>query len=698
MATATRPGRGALGAPVMRVEEPRIGDWIAGCRIESVLGVGGMGVVYLAEQERLGRKVALKVVKPELAADARFRARFEQEARLTASIDHPHVIPVYQAGDEDGVLSLLMRYVEGTDLRELIALEGPLEPRRAARLVAQVASALDAAHEAGLIHRDVKPANVLVDSRQGEEYAYLSDFGLTKAVESTGEPTKSGQVIGTLDYIAPEQIEGRVGDGRTDGYALGCVLFEALTGRVPFERGSDAARMWAHMHDEPPSVQAINDELERFDVVIRRALAKAPEDRYETAGALGRAAVAAAEGWKAEQALAAAGGGRRARSSRNRMRDGGAATVIEEPEGATAAPVRKRRLPRRIASGVALVALLAAGGAAVLVVLGGRSDSSPEVARGSLSAARTAVVSTSQAADRAGKLDEVRQVGVTAQERLGIVERALRDAGSATDARYRFPTKTALTAERDYLTALASLSAMRNSELTDWKGIRGRLEVAQQRVRAATPRVTSLRLTKATPLIPAVSSLTAGTDSLDRLIRRAATKLKRWQRRVNTARAAASSELAGLQSYAGTMRGYLSRYSTLRAETQTLSDQINAGASYEEAYQGLGGARAARVEVKNGIDALTAPGAMGSPQTSVSSVIGESINAIDDAISGIATYQADVTLTYPTYKDTPGWQRFVDASSRISGEFNGARGRWETSMNGQLETVNTPDLPPRPDV
>ena len=214
------------------------GTEVAGCRIESVLGRGGMGVVYRAVQVSLDRTVALKVIAPELAMDEEFRERFKHEARLAASIEHANVIPVYEAGERDGVLYLIMRYVPGTDLRALIDEEGALEPRRAARLVAQVAAALAAAHDRGLVHRDVKPGNVLISSAAGQEHAYLTDFGIARDLAATRGLTRTGAVVGTLDYIAPERLERPAGDARSDIYALGCVLYETLTGSVPFPRDS----------------------------------------------------------------------------------------------------------------------------------------------------------------------------------------------------------------------------------------------------------------------------------------------------------------------------------------------------------------------------------------------------------------------------------------------------------------------------
>jgi len=273
------------------------GTVFAGCRIEAEAGRGGMGVVYCATHLALDRRVALKLLAPQLASDAGFRARFQQESRLAARIDHPNVVDIYEAGEEDGRLYIEMRWVEGSDLRKEIEDHGRLEPTRAAEIVGQVADALDAAHALGLVHRDVKPANILLGQRRGREHAYLTDFGLTKRVESAGGLTQTGQWVGTLDYIAPEQIRGENVDARTDVYALGGVLAHALTGHVPFERDSDVAKMWGHINDQPPAPSRVVPELPpELDAVVLRAMAKDPADRYQSAGDLGRAAFAAAQG------------------------------------------------------------------------------------------------------------------------------------------------------------------------------------------------------------------------------------------------------------------------------------------------------------------------------------------------------------------------------------------------------------------
>ncbi len=263
------------------------GTTVAGYRVEALIGRGGMGAVYRAEEEGLSRKVALKVIAPELAQDERFRERFLRESQIAASLDHPHVIPIYQAGEEEGLLYLAMRYVEGTDLARLLAEEGALEPRRAVELLSQIAEALDAAHEQGLIHRDVKPSNVLIAEAAGREHCYLGDFGLTKRTGSLSGATAAGDIVGTLEYVAPEQITGDPLDERADVYSLGCVLYECLTGQSPFPRATDVALLWAHVHEEPTPPSKARPELPKeLDTVLARALAKEPGRRYRSAGEL----------------------------------------------------------------------------------------------------------------------------------------------------------------------------------------------------------------------------------------------------------------------------------------------------------------------------------------------------------------------------------------------------------------------------
>lgn len=274
--SGTSPGTGDL--------QP--GPVVAGYRIESRLGSGGMAVVYRARDERLNRLVALKVMDALRAGDEKSRRRFIAEARAVAAVDHPHVIPVHEAGEADGELFIAMRLVSGCDLREIIRREGAASPFRALDLLSPVASALDAAHAAGLVHRDVKPANILIDEGHGRrpDHVYLSDFGLSKGSSTAGMSlTGTGQYLGTPHYSAPEQVRGGPVDGRTDQYALACVAYQLLTGRVPFDRDDGLAILFAHVNADPPALTGPRPDLPAAaDLVMARALAKASADRYPT--------------------------------------------------------------------------------------------------------------------------------------------------------------------------------------------------------------------------------------------------------------------------------------------------------------------------------------------------------------------------------------------------------------------------------
>ncbi len=274
------------------------GDTFAGYRIKRSLGRGGMGVLYLALEPGLERHVALKLIAPEAAADEVFARRFAEESRIAASIEHPNVVPIYAAGEEDGIPFIAMRYVSGSDLGRRLAREGRLEPAAAVGLIAQVGNGLDAIHAAGLVHRDVKPANVLLsETGGGDDHAYITDFGVARNVATESGLTQTGRFVGTLDYVAPEQISGGAVDARADVYALGCLLFKLLTGDVPYPRDGEAARLYAHLNDPPPapSLHATAVPMTLDDVAIR-AMSKEPGDRYPSAGDLGRAAVAALSG------------------------------------------------------------------------------------------------------------------------------------------------------------------------------------------------------------------------------------------------------------------------------------------------------------------------------------------------------------------------------------------------------------------
>jgi YVTN family beta-propeller protein len=263
------------------VSDLRRGSEIAGYRVEALLGRGGMGVVYLAEDLALGRKVALKLRAPELAEDDRFRERFLSESRLAASIDHSRIIPIYEAREDDGRLFIAMRYVEGIDLRTVLENESPLAPERALTIVEQVADALDAAHQRGLVHRDVKPGNILVTAEGGREHCYLCDFGLSKHIAADATPAEAGHLSGTADYVAPEQIRRGPLDLRADVYSLGCVLFQCLTGETPFRRESPLAILFAQVAEDPPSASQLNPDLPvELDLFFLKALAKSPEERH----------------------------------------------------------------------------------------------------------------------------------------------------------------------------------------------------------------------------------------------------------------------------------------------------------------------------------------------------------------------------------------------------------------------------------
>ncbi len=316
-------------------------------RLDGELGRGGMGVVYAAYDVQQGRPVALKVITPEIGRDVGFAARFRREARIAVSFEHPHVVPVYETGQEGDTLFIAMRRIDGEDLGEVVRNEGPLEIARVVRLARQIAMALDAAHARGIVHRDVKPANVLLAEMGDEEHAYLTDFGLAREAASETGLTNTGQWMGTADYVAPEQIEGGTVSARTDVYSLGCVLFELLTGDVPFE-GILIRKLLAHSRDALPSMGTVaGPHGARLDAVLARATQKDPDRRFPSAGDLSRALTAAAAGAPApasEQSVAtgAALSGLRtdsARSGRERRRVASVAGVSTHPIPADSAVV-----------------------------------------------------------------------------------------------------------------------------------------------------------------------------------------------------------------------------------------------------------------------------------------------------------------------------------------------------------------------
>ena len=345
----------------------RTGQELSGYRIEEQLASGGMGVVYRATQVSLGRTVALKVLAAHLSSDPEFAERFRQEAALQARLEHPNIVTVYEAGESEEGLFLAMRFIEGTDLKRLIE-EGHLSPERSLRLLEQIAAALDAAHEAGLVHRDVKPQNVLVD---GRDRAYLADFGLTKSSGSRGI-TRTGAYLGSLDYVSPEQVRGDSVTSASDRYAFAAVLYECLAGEVPFPRETEAALLYAHVSEPPPRLSERRPDLApALDDLLARGLTKEPAARYPTATQLIRDAQAALE-LRAPVAAGEPAGGR-SRFGETIVDPGllgRAPTIRLEPE---------RRLPTVATAAVA--ALICAGVAAAGFLLG-HSRSGTEALRG----------------------------------------------------------------------------------------------------------------------------------------------------------------------------------------------------------------------------------------------------------------------------------------------------------------------------
>jgi len=302
-----------------------LGSIFAGCRVEEVISSGGAAVVYRAEELALQRRVAIKLILPERSGEERFRERFRRESKVAAAIDHPNVIPIFDAGEEDGLLFITMRLVEGTDMRTLITARGRIEPLRAARIVRQVGAALDAVHAQGMLHRDVKPSNVLLAR---EDHAYLSDFGFAKPAASVGGLTRQESIVARAEYVAPEQILNERVDGRADTYALGCLLFEALTGEAPFARWTEGPQVLAHLNAPRPSpVELCPDLPSEFDDVVQRAMATDPNERYPSAGDLGQAALVAAGGMRRASPWSVVATGDAAPSSR------AAPAVSREPAG-----------------------------------------------------------------------------------------------------------------------------------------------------------------------------------------------------------------------------------------------------------------------------------------------------------------------------------------------------------------------------
>ena len=355
MSDATPPG-GSGESPLTP------GTIFAGHRIEEVIGGGGMGIVYRARHLALERERALKVVAPKLSADERFRERFKRESRLAAQVEHPNVITVHHAGEESGQLYLAMHLVDGVDLRSLVEASGPLDPARAVRFLAGIAAGLDAAHAKGLVHRDVKPANVLIERDGDAERVFLTDFGISRFAGSGESLTTTGEFFGSVDYVAPEQIEGEPLDHRTDVYALGGVLHFLLTGQPPFPRDTELAKLFAHVNAPPPRPsEAVHGLPPAIDDVVAKAMAKRPEERHGSAGELAGAAAAAL----GEPAPALA--------------PPAAPRTPSTAGPADAAPTRRlrRAAPRRLSLAIGgLAAFAVAAGAAILILSGdGTSDS-----------------------------------------------------------------------------------------------------------------------------------------------------------------------------------------------------------------------------------------------------------------------------------------------------------------------------------
>ena len=421
------------------------GSRLAGYLLEERIGAGGMAVVFRARDSRLNRTVALKVLIPALAMDGDFRERFLRESRAAAAVDDPHIIPVYEAGEADGVLFIAMRFVAGGDLRAVIRREGPLPAQRAASFISPVASALDAAHAAGLVHRDVKPANILVDTRPGRpDHVYLSDFGLSKGALSSVGLTGTGQFLGTPDYSAPEQVSGRAVDGRADQYALACVAFTLLTGQRLFPRDEPLAVLLAHTSEPPAPVSAQRPDLPAVtDQVLARALAKTPENRFGTCGEFAeslREALGVSSYTVQAAGPAATTGGA---TAPERPADAAstqtavpvlAAPVRDEVSGNTVPPPRQRRRWHPQVAVAAGVGLILAGAVAAILVIPGSRGSPPAGTHssGSGAASRPTSASTLATLTFAARLPDPGGEGVVSAAFLPDGELGAADANGST--------------------------------------------------------------------------------------------------------------------------------------------------------------------------------------------------------------------------------------------------------------------------
>src|SRR4051794_17131134 len=365
--------------------ELRIGEEFAGHRIEAVLGRGGVGVGYPGTDPRLNRVAALKGITPALSSDEDFRRRFQRESQLAASVRQANVVTIFQAGEAEGLLFATMELVQGSDLRAYLTQHGRLDLATASAIVTQVASALDAAHASGLVHRDVKPANVLMAGDGGTLHVYLTDFGLTKRTSSQSGITKTGLFVGTIDYAAPEQIKGWPVDARADVYALGCVLFEMIAGTPPFRRDNEYATMYAHTSEPAPPLSSLAAGVPpALDAAVARALAKEPDERYPSAGDFARAVSAAVAGAAPSEPERTVAVGRAAPPAEQTIPQGhpvygyglepSTAVLPEEPP-------RRDRGPWIAVLAVVAVLLIAGGVAAALLLGGGdgtKSASRPQ--------------------------------------------------------------------------------------------------------------------------------------------------------------------------------------------------------------------------------------------------------------------------------------------------------------------------------